>query len=121
MEWTELETDLAAVDAKVQVLQNIDAESMNLKNKPAPPLDSRGEGMNANLESCYERTKEVLHPELRYHQWNLQNLCSSQNTTAKGFNSRYKAANACSNNTTGWQLYECMITIKINRALMNFM
>ncbi|XP_061106388.1 uncharacterized protein LOC133134038 [Conger conger] len=60
IERVELETELAAAQAKVQVFECIDVEATNSKFTSTELSELPGDGMNAYLESHYAR----IHPEL---------------------------------------------------------
>lgn len=65
MERVELETELAAVDAKVRVLQSFDTECMESKLISPEGSESPGDGMNKYLKSHQGTNgiKETLQPE----------------------------------------------------------
>lgn len=65
MERVELETELAAVDAKVRVLQSFDTECMESKLISSEGSESPGDGMNKYLKSHQGTNgiKETLQPE----------------------------------------------------------
>ncbi len=65
MERVELETELAAVDAKLRVLQSFDTECMESKLISSDGSESPGDGMNKYIKSQQETNgiKETLQPE----------------------------------------------------------